>query len=126
MISTIAPRPWWETRGFVIALMVLAILPLVVPEVPPMVDLPGHMGRYRIALGGSPLLDRYYSFHWLLSGNVGGDLVMVPLSRLLGVEVATKLVVMAIPVAITSAATAPSPGSTAAPAPPAAGVAPPR
>ena len=97
MISTIAPRPWWETRGFVIALMVLAILPLVVPDVPPMVDLPGHMGRYRIALGGSPLLDRYYSFHWLLSGNVGGDLVMVPLSRLLGVEVATKLVVMAIP-----------------------------
>ena len=103
MISTIAPRPWWETRGFVIALMVLAILPLVVPEVPPMVDLPGHMGRYRIALGGSPLLDRYYSFHWLLSGNVGGDLVMVPLSRLLGVEVATKLVVMAIPVAIVGA-----------------------
>ena len=103
MNAATAPQPWWETRGFVIALMVLAIVPLIVPEVPPLVDLPGHMGRYRIALGGSPLLDRYYSFHWLLSGNVGGDLVMVPLSRLLGVEAATKLVVMAIPVGIVGA-----------------------
>ena len=103
MITATAPRPWWETRAFVVALMVLAVVPLIVPEVPPLVDLPGHMGRYRIALGGSPLLDRYYSFHWLLSGNVGGDLMMVPLSRVLGVEVATKLVVMAIPVGIVGA-----------------------
>lgn len=103
MNAATAPRLWWETRAFVIALMVLAVVPLIVPEVPPLVDLPGHMGRYRIALGGSPLLDRYYSFHWLLSGNVGGDLLMVPLSRMLGVEAATKLVVMAIPVGIVGA-----------------------
>ena len=103
MTASTAPRPWWETRAFVVALMVLAVVPLIVPEVPPLVDLPGHMGRYRIALGGSPLLDRYYSFHWLLSGNVGGDLVMVPLSRVLGIEAATKLVVMAIPVGLVGA-----------------------
>lgn len=93
-------RPWWESRAFLLALVLLSIAPLIVPAVPPLVDLPGHMGRYRIALGGSALLDRYYTFHWLLSGNVGGDLIMVPLSGLLGVGAAAKLVALAIPAAI--------------------------
>lgn len=100
MSETMARRRWWESRAFLIALILLAIAPLIVPPLPPLVDLPGHMGRWRIALGGSPLLDRYYSFHWLLSGNVGGDLIMVPLSGLIGVGAAAKLVALAIPAAI--------------------------
>ena len=96
----VVARPWWEGRAFLLALMLLAMAPLIIPPLPPLVDLPGHMGRYRIALGGSPLLDRYYSFHWLLSGNVGGDLIMVPLSSMLGIGAAAKLVALAIPALI--------------------------
>ncbi len=39
---------WWEKRWF-LALMVLAtMVPLLLPETPPLVDLPGHMGRYHV------------------------------------------------------------------------------
>ena len=44
------PRPWWETRPFVAALILLSAVPLLYPLIPPLVDLFGHMGRYRVQL----------------------------------------------------------------------------
>ena len=38
-------RPWWETRWFVAAMVILAAVPLLYPPIPPLVDLLGHMGR---------------------------------------------------------------------------------
>ena len=94
-----APRPWWETRWYAAALILLAFVPLLYPEVPPLVDLLGHMGRYRVELdlASSPALQRYFDFRWQLIGNLGVDLLIVPLSKLFGLELAVKLIAMVIP-----------------------------
>ena len=90
-------QAWWETRWFAATLIALSVVPLLYPDFPPLVDLPSHMGRYQIALGNSDLLARFYKFEWHLSGNLGADLLIVPLSGLLGPEEATKVVAMLIP-----------------------------
>jgi hypothetical protein len=92
-------RPWWETR-LCLALVVLATMaPLLYPAVPPLVDLLGHMGRYRVELdlGHSPWLQQYYDYHWAAIGNLGVDLLIIPLGKLFGLEPAVKLIVLAIP-----------------------------
>ena len=94
-----APRPWWEGRPFVAAMILLAVVPLLYPAIPPIVDIGGHMGRFKVAadLSSSPTLQQWFSFRWMPIGNLGVDLLVVPLSKLFGVELATKLVVMSIP-----------------------------
>ena len=92
-------RPWWESR-VCIALVVLAtMVPLLYPGVPPLVDLLGHMGRYRVELDldHSPWLNQYYDYHWAAIGNLGVDLLIIPLGKLFGLEPAVKLIVLAIP-----------------------------
>ena len=80
-------------------MILIAFVPLLYPAFPPLVDLPGHMGRYRVQLdlAFSPDLQRYYSFDWHLIGNLGVDLLVIPLSKVFGLELSVKLVVMAIP-----------------------------
>jgi len=92
-------HPWWSSRWFVAALAILSTVPLWWPVVPPLVDLPGHMGRYavQIAYDSSPALRSFYTFKWSLIGNLGIDLLMIPVAPLLGVELGTKLIVMTIP-----------------------------
>ena len=82
-----------------LALVLASVIPLVWPDVVPLVDLPGHMGRYRVQLDieTAPVLQQYYSFQWALIGNLGIDLLMEALAPVLGLETAVKLVVMAIP-----------------------------
>jgi hypothetical protein len=93
------PLAWWERRWAVALLVLLSAVPLFWPDVPPLVDLPGHMGRYRVQLDGaeSEALRTFYSFEWRLIGNLGVDLLVVPLAPLLGLELAVKLIVLAIP-----------------------------
>ena len=90
---------WWQTRWFVLAAALLACVPLIWPDIPPLVDLPGHMARYRVQLdrGAYPWLNDWYNFNWQLIGNLGVDLLVEPLSRIFGLELAVKLIVMAIP-----------------------------
>ncbi|WP_170841881.1 hypothetical protein [Sphingomonas gellani] len=90
---------WWQTRWFVIAVTLAATIPLLWPTVPPLVDLPGHMGRYRVQLsiGHDPWLSQWYDFRWSLIGNLGIDLLVVPLAKVFGLELAVKLIVMTIP-----------------------------
>jgi hypothetical protein len=94
-----APRAFWERRDFVLAMILLSVLPLLWPDVPPLLDLPGHMGRYRVQLdlAASPDLQQFYGFHWQLIGNLGIDLLVVVLEPLFGLETAVKLVVLTIP-----------------------------
>jgi len=91
---------WWQTRWFVAAMALLAALPLIWPTVPPLVDLPGHMGRYRVQLeyANQPWLATWYRFEWQMIGNLGIDLLIEPLAPIFGLELAVKLIVMAIPV----------------------------
>ncbi|WP_245739243.1 hypothetical protein [Sphingomonas rubra] len=91
---------WWQTRMFVAAMAFAAAVPLLWPDIPPLVDLPGHMGRYRVqlAIGDNPWLNQWYDFRWSLIGNLGIDLLIIPLAPLVGLEWAVKLIVIAIPV----------------------------
>lgn len=97
-------QQWWQTRGFVAAMVLVAAIPLLWPTIPPLVDLPGHMGRYRVQLsaGQAPWLLDWYDFRWSLIGNLGFDLLIVPLAPVFGLELAVKLLVIAIPMLIVS------------------------
>lgn len=90
---------WWQARWFVALATFMAIVPLLWPDIPPLVDLPGHMGRYRVQLDYAqyPHLHDWYNFNWSLMGNLGVDLLVIPLSKLFGLELAVKLIVITIP-----------------------------
>jgi hypothetical protein len=98
------PFQWWEYRWAVVALVLLSAVPLLWPDVPPLVDLPGHLGRYRVQLdlANSPELQRFYTFEWAIIGNLGVDLIVQALAPLFGLEPVVKAVVVAIP-ALTAA-----------------------
>ncbi|MES2096446.1 MAG: hypothetical protein V4459_06775 [Pseudomonadota bacterium] len=90
---------WWQTRKFVIAMALLAMVPLLWPDIPPLVDLPGHMGRYRVQLDlyNYKWLTDWYNFNWQLIGNLGVDLLVEIFGPILGLELTVKLVVLSIP-----------------------------
>src|SRR4051794_27974397 len=80
------------------AFVLLRMVPLLYPPIPPLVDMFGHLGRYRVELAGpnSPL-NHFYSYRWAAIGNLGVDLLVVPLAPLIGLEPAVKLIVILIP-----------------------------
>ncbi|MEO6114335.1 MAG: hypothetical protein ABIP07_07830 [Sphingomicrobium sp.] len=94
-----AEREWWERRWFLVLVIVASAIPLLLPETPPLVDVPGHMGRFRVQLdlANSPDLQRYFEFQWALIGNLGVDLLIIPLAPLFGLELAVKLIILTIP-----------------------------
>jgi hypothetical protein len=96
---SISGRDLLGPRNLVILILALGVLPLLWPTIPPLVDLPNHMSRYRIGLdyGTSPFFRQWFDFHWVLVGNLGVDLLVTALAPLLGLEPATKLVIMAVP-----------------------------
>jgi hypothetical protein len=97
--AAVMPQQWWESRWFWLALTIASTIPLWWPTLPPLVDLPGHLARYRVQLelGSSESLQRYFSFHWALIGNLGIDLLIIPLAPIFGLEGAVKLIVLTIP-----------------------------
>jgi hypothetical protein len=95
----------YRTRQWIIiiALTLVCIIPLLSPSLPPLTDLFGHIGRYRVQLdlANDPILQRYYGFEWALIGNLGVDLLVQAIAPLIGLEPAVKLIVIAI-VALTA------------------------
>lgn len=93
------PLQWWERRWVWVVLVLLSLVPLLYPPIPPLVDLLGHMGRYRVELAGagSPFLQRYYAYHWAAIGNLGVDVLILPMSKIFGLELGVKLIVLSIP-----------------------------
>ena len=92
-------NPWWESPWLLGAVVLITMVPLLYPPIPPLVDLFGHMGRYRVELDldHSPFLQQYFTYHWAAIGNLGVDLLVIPLGKLFGLELAVKLIVLAIP-----------------------------
>ncbi len=82
-----------------IILSIAATLPVLVAWAPQMTDYPSHLAGYKIMLdhGIDPFLTRYYTFHWEWTGNLGAELLMVPLEPLLGLEGAGKFIAWVIP-----------------------------
>lgn len=72
--------------------------PLIGPAIPPLTDVPGHIGRYYVMLHGdaSPTLAASFRFEWRLIGNLGVDLIVWLLGHVMPVELATKLTVVGI------------------------------
>jgi len=87
-----------DSKWTIALLLLAAAIPLVWPPIPPLVDLLGHMGRYKVELDGAtePALARGFAFEWRLIGNLGVDLLIVPFGRLFGIELGTKLIVIGI------------------------------
>jgi hypothetical protein len=90
---------YWNARLFLVAMVIASTLPLLWPQVPPFTDLPGHMGRYKVQLDidESASLAHFYQFDWSLIGNLGVDLLVIPLAAIFGLELAVKLIVISIP-----------------------------
>ena len=87
-----------DSRAAFAVLLLLAAIPLVQPDIPPLVDVPGHMARYRVMLGtDAGTLDQWYHFEWKLIGYVGFDLLVAMIAPIMGLEPAVKLLTIAIP-----------------------------
>lgn len=82
---------------FLFALLAAGVM--LLPHWPGLIDLPGHVARYHVelALSQSPLLQRYYDFTWMVVPNLGVDLLIYPLAKLIGLEPAARVIVAAIP-----------------------------
>lgn len=82
-----------------IALSLLASLPAIVAWTPQMTDYPSHLAGYRIMLdhGSDPFLTWYFLFQWEWTGNLGAELLMVPLAPIFGIETAGRIIVALIP-----------------------------
>ena len=95
----LAPAGRREALWLALALALVACLPVLLAARPQMSDYPSHLARYYIMLDGgqSAWLRRYYAFSWTWSGNLGVDLLIVPLAKLLGLEAAGNLVAAIVP-----------------------------
>ena len=80
--------PWLSAPGLVIG-VVLMCLPFALVTIPPLVDLPGHMGASAIELAGpdSPLA-RYFGWRWMFALNLGGEVLMKAIGTHFGIIVA--------------------------------------
>lgn len=91
------PSRWWERPYFAGAMAVLMLVPLLAVDLPPLGDLPGHAGRYRVMLGtDADVLNRWFEFRWRLVGNLGVDLIVAALGPLIGLEAAVRAAVLLI------------------------------
>jgi predicted anti-sigma-YlaC factor YlaD len=82
-------RRWW-------AILCLALLaPLLVVDVPPLLDYPNHLARAFVlaSLPGDTILARFYQPHWSIIPNLALDLITPPLLHILPVYIAGRLLI---------------------------------
>jgi hypothetical protein len=96
MFARLSALDFWTRPWFWVLMLLLVSLPFWVSNIPPLMDLPGHMARYHIMreLPTSPELQRYYEFEWHVMGNLGVDLIVYGLKDILDVERATWAVTL--------------------------------
>ncbi|MEO7787636.1 MAG: hypothetical protein ABIR77_07430 [Sphingomicrobium sp.] len=84
---------WWEKRWAVGAAMIAATIPLWLVRLAPQIDLLGHIGRYHLQLvaADNRLLAANWAVHWRWIGNLGGDLLMMILGPMFGVEAGARI-----------------------------------
>ncbi|KAB1075578.1 hypothetical protein [Methylobacterium planeticum] len=77
-------------------LFVLGLLPVLAVPIPAMVDYPNHLARmYLLVRDGTPAESPIYQAVWTLSPNLALDLVVPRLARLMSVETATRMFLLA-------------------------------
>jgi hypothetical protein len=83
---------------WILLLSLLSILPFLFVRVPPLVDVPGHIGRFAVQLApADSILHRYFVFIWRPTLNLGADLIVQALHPLLGPVAAMWLVCAVVP-----------------------------
>lgn len=80
----VRPLPWLS-RSAIAAVALLMCLPFALVEIPPLVDMPGHIGA--VAIEAAPVdspLWRSFRWEWAFNLNMGGELLMKVLAPLVG------------------------------------------
>jgi hypothetical protein len=90
---------WFENRLWLPAMMLLSSVGLWFTHLPPLTDLLGHMARYHVQLdiAHNPVLQKNWAFKWDLIGNLGVDLLIIPLSSIFGLERAVWIIALLLP-----------------------------
>ena len=92
----IAARPDAVRLGLFVTLFALALLPVLTSPIPAMVDYVNHLARmYELAAQGTAQASRFYHVEWKFYPNLAMDLVVPMLARWTGVELATRLFLLA-------------------------------
>ena len=82
---TAAELPWLSSPGIALAVLLIC-LPFVLVEVPPLIDIPGHMGAAAIeAAGPNSPLEKYFSWKWVFTLNIGDGVLMKLIGAQFGV-----------------------------------------
>ena len=97
-MTTATQYPRLHSLGAV-ALVLATLLPVLLVNTPPLIDVLGHMGRYELQtrLGELPWLAQFYTFRWQVIGNLGADLLVQVLHPVLGPAGAAKFAVVLVP-----------------------------
>jgi hypothetical protein len=93
-------QTWWSC---LIGMLLAIIAPVLLVEVPPLLDYPNHLARAYIHAAGSgyPVLNAMFESNWAMIPNLALDLIVPPLVPYLGIHnagriaVATSLLLMA-------------------------------
>lgn len=73
-------------------LAAVSFLPVLLTPIPAMVDYPNHLARmYILSQSGTPDANPHYEVAWAFYPNLGMDLLVPQLARLMSVEAATRL-----------------------------------
>ncbi len=80
---------FWLTLS---VLLVILIVPLLVAEIPPVLDYPNHLARmYILAHPEDPYLSRMYAPHWTLIPNIAIDVVMPRMAHIMPLYTAGRI-----------------------------------
>lgn len=78
------------------ALFLAALLPVMMTPIPAMVDYPNHLARmFILARDGTPAAHPFYQVSWAVYPNLAMDLIVPQLARFVGVELGTRLFLLA-------------------------------
>ncbi|OZA31377.1 MAG: hypothetical protein B7X92_14790, partial [Novosphingobium sp. 17-62-9] len=85
LLARAGALPWLSGPGIAIGVLLIC-LPFALVEVPPLIDIPGHMGAAAIeAAGPGNPLEKYFTWKWVFTLNIGGGVLMKVLGAQFGI-----------------------------------------
>ena len=87
--AVIQHRVWWAALPL---LSVVLLAPLLITDVPPLLDYPNHLARFVLlaAARDDPVLGPVFMPHWAIIPNLAADVIVPPLLHLMPVHVAGR------------------------------------